>query len=70
MSAVHNQMAQNARTKYHNSLKITNQNYGSSFQPVELDTGATPGVAGGGAPPAPGGKVIHYKIVNGQLVPQ
>jgi hypothetical protein len=48
MSAVHNQMAQNARTKYQNSLKIVNQNTGANFQPVDLSEG------GGGGGPAAG----------------
>ena len=36
MSAVHDQMATNARTKYQNALKIVNQNTGANFQPVDL----------------------------------
>jgi len=43
--------ARGARTKYENSLKVVNQNYGSTFQPVDMggtDVRSTPNAAPGG----------------------
>lgn len=53
MEALHGAIADNAQTKYANKLKGINQNYGSNFQPVQMDS------AGRAASlPNGGGKVI------------
>lgn len=47
---------------YKDTLKVVNKNYGSKFEPLDF---------GESSPETPqGGSEIHYKVVNGELVPQ
>ena len=43
MEALHTAIASNAQTKYTNKLKSINQNYGSNFQPVQMETAPAAG---------------------------
>jgi len=43
MEALHRAIASNAQTKYGNKLKSINQNYGSNFQPVQMETAPAAG---------------------------
>jgi hypothetical protein len=43
MEALHTAIASNAQTKYGNKLRSINQNYGSNFQPVQMETAPAAG---------------------------
>lgn len=59
MEQVHQQLANNSLDNYRRSLAVTNQNYGSTFQPVVLpprQAATAPNVNRPPAPPATGGR--------------
>jgi cell division septation protein DedD len=41
METLHGAISSNAQTKYQNKLGVINQNYGSSFQPVQMQNAAS-----------------------------
>jgi hypothetical protein len=62
MAEIQKIVADGAKTKYENALKVINKSYGSNFQPVEMDTGETNKAAG---KPAPG--MIRIRASDGYM---
>jgi hypothetical protein len=52
METLHGAISSNAQTKYQNKLGVINQNYGSNFTPVQMQSSASTGNAGGMPPGA------------------
>lgn len=61
MADVQKIMAEGSQTKYENTLKTINQNYGSQFKPVQMDDMARNKTAGGLTLKAPNGKTYNFK---------
>src|SRR6266496_590822 len=72
MESLHVAIAKNAETHYGNKLKVINQNYGSNFQPVQMQGEAATAGAPSGPPPGAthnamgSDKKWHYTNAQGQ----
>ena len=62
MATLHQSIAANAQQTYGSKLKVINQNYGSSFQPVDMGGGTVKMKAPNGQiKDVPADQVEHYK---------
>jgi hypothetical protein len=68
MASLHQAIAANAKQTYGNKLKVINQNYGSSFQPVEMGGTVKMQAPNGQTKDVDPSEVEHYKSMGAKVV--